>query len=131
MPNKLRLPNIAPVTGLVACSSADRAAGLRSATGGASSGDGVFCNIEPAILDARDGNDVADLSGPGSSHAVPVESEINDFATVPGEDLTECSPAGSISCKADLGPILVPAGDYQIHIALPKDPGTVVFGFPS
>jgi hypothetical protein len=41
--------------------------------------------------------------------------------------LTVEPAVGTFSFKEDLGPIQVPAGDYQIRVTLPNDPGTVVF----
>jgi len=60
-------------------------------------------------------------------HAAPLAPQVDVYATAPGADLAASSPVGSFSFKEDLGPVQVPAGDYQIRVTLQNDPGTVVF----
>lgn len=88
---------------------------------------GDVANIEPVILEQPDGEIAAGNAQLRILHAAPLAPQVDVFATVPGADLTATSPVGSFSFKEDLGPIQVPAGDYQIRVTLPNDPGTVVF----
>ena len=88
---------------------------------------GDVANIEPVILEQPDGVIMAGNAQLRILHAAPLAPQVDVFATVPGADLTADSPIGSFSFKEDLGPIQVPAGDYQIRVTLPNDPGTVVF----
>jgi len=60
-------------------------------------------------------------------HAAPLAPTVDVYATAPGADLAASAPVGSFSFSGDLGPVQVPAGDYQIRVTLPNDPGTVVF----
>ena len=60
-------------------------------------------------------------------HAAPMAPEVDVFATAPGADLAASAPIGSFSFGEDLGPIEVPADDYQVRVTLPGDPDAVVF----
>ena len=88
---------------------------------------GDVAAIEPVIL-------TQDTAGPTAGnarlrvlHAAPMAPQVDVFATAPGADLAASSPVGTFSFKEDLGPVQVPAGDYQIRVTLPNDPGAVVF----
>jgi hypothetical protein len=59
--------------------------------------------------------------------AAPLAPQVDVYATTPGADLAASAPVGSFSFTEDLGPVQVPAGDYQIRVTLPNDPATVVF----
>lgn len=88
---------------------------------------GDVASIEPIILEQPDRVISAGNAQLRILHAAPLAPQVDVFATVPGADLTASSPVGSFSFKEDLGPIQVPAGDYQIRVTLPNDPNTVVF----
>jgi hypothetical protein len=60
-------------------------------------------------------------------HGAPVAPEVDVFVTAPGADLTQAAPLGSFPFKGTLGPAEIPAGEYQIRVTLPGDPGSVVF----
>ena len=83
--------------------------------------------IEPVILEQPDRAVGAGNARVRVLHAAPVAPQVDVYATEPGADLAASSPLGSFSFKEDLGPVEVPAGDYQIRVTLPNDPGTVVF----
>lgn len=63
-------------------------------------------------------------------HAAPLAPEVTVYATTPGAPLAGAAPVGTFSYKGDLGPVDVPAGDYQIRVTLPPDmmgnPGALV-----
>lgn len=88
---------------------------------------GDVANIEPVILEQPDGAITAGNAQLRILHAAPLAPQVDVFATVPGADLTAEPALGTFSFKEDLGPIQVAAGDYQIRVTLPNDPGTVVF----
>lgn len=84
-------------------------------------------NIEPLLLEQPDTAVAAGSARVRVLHAAPLAPQVDVFATTPGADLTAEAPIGSFSFKEDLGPIDVPAGDYQLRVTLPGDPNTVVF----
>ena len=53
--------------------------------------------------------------------------QVDVYATAPGADLAASPPIGSFSFGEDLGPIEVPADDYQVRVTLPNSPDAVVF----
>jgi hypothetical protein len=84
-------------------------------------------NIEPVILEQPDTAVAAGSARVRVLHAAPMAPEVAVYATTPGADLTMEAPLGTFVFKGDLGPVEVPAGDYQIRVTLPNDPTTVVF----
>jgi hypothetical protein len=52
---------------------------------------------------------------------------VDVYVTAPGADLAGETPLGSFSFEEELGPVEVPAGDYQIRVTLAGDAGAVVF----
>ncbi len=64
-------------------------------------------------------------------HASPVAqaaaTQVDVFVTAPGADLAASAPLGTFSFGETLGPVEVPAGDYQIRVTPAGTPGTVVF----
>lgn len=88
---------------------------------------GDVAAIEPVILTQEDSGATAGNARLRVLHAAPMAPQVDVFATAPGADLAASSPVGTFSFKEDLGPVQVPAGDYQIRVTLPNDPGAVVF----
>lgn len=60
-------------------------------------------------------------------HASPNAPAVDVFVTAPGTDLAQEAPLGSFAFGEDLGPVTVPAADYQIRVTLPGDPESIVF----
>lgn len=64
-------------------------------------------------------------------HASPVAqaaaAQVDVYVTAPGADLAASAPLGTFSFGETLGPVEVPAGDYQIRVTPAGTPGTVVF----
>ena len=88
---------------------------------------GDVANIEPIILEQPDFDVAAGNARLRILHAAPMAPQVDVYATAPGADLAASAPVGTFSFKEDLGPVQVPAADYQISVTLPNDPGTVVF----
>ncbi|MGF1526323.1 MAG: DUF4397 domain-containing protein [Candidatus Competibacterales bacterium] len=82
--------------------------------------------IEPVII----ANPGAVLS-PGELrvqvlHAAPSAPEVDVFVTTPGISLDGIPPLGTFAFRGTLGPVTLPAGDYQIRVTLAGDPTVVV-----
>ena len=60
-------------------------------------------------------------------HGAPNAPRVDVFVTTPGADLTATAPVGTFSYKESLGPVEIPAGDYQLRVTPEGDPGTVVY----
>ena len=60
-------------------------------------------------------------------HAAPMAPQVDVYLTAPGADLAMSAPAGTFSFGEDLGPIEVPASDYQARVTLAGDASTVVY----
>lgn len=60
-------------------------------------------------------------------HGAPNAPEVDVYVTSPGADLAASAPLGQFAFGEDLGPVTVPAGDYQIRVTLAGDPTTVAF----
>lgn len=60
-------------------------------------------------------------------HGAPNAPAVDVYVTAPGTDLAQEAPLGSFAFGEDLGPVTVPAADYQIRVTLPGDPASVVF----
>ncbi|MDG2375583.1 MAG: DUF4397 domain-containing protein [Woeseiaceae bacterium] len=88
---------------------------------------GDVANIAPLIIEQSTAGPAAGNARLRVLHAAPLAPQVDVFATTPGADLAASSPVGTFSFTEDLGPLEVPAGDYQIRVTLPNDPGTVVF----
>ncbi len=72
--------------------------------------------IEPVILEQPDTAVSAGAARLRILHAAPMAPTVDVFATMPGADLSAEAAVGTFSFKGDLGPIEVPAGDYQIRV---------------
>jgi hypothetical protein len=60
-------------------------------------------------------------------HAAPDAPAVAVYVTAPDADLAGETPLGTFEFGEELGPVEVPAGDYQIRVTLADDPATVVF----
>jgi hypothetical protein len=60
-------------------------------------------------------------------HGAPNAPAVDVYVTAPGTDLAQEAALGSFAFGEDLGPVTVPAADYQIRVTLPGDPASVVF----
>ncbi len=69
---------------------------------------------------------------PGSArafvlHGAASAPTVDVFVTAPGADLTGEAPLGTFSYTETLGPVEVPAGDYQIRVTAAGDSSAVVY----
>lgn len=60
-------------------------------------------------------------------HAAPMAPQVDVYLTAPGADLSASAPAGTFAFGGNLGPVEVPAGDYQVRVTPAGDATTVVF----
>jgi hypothetical protein len=60
-------------------------------------------------------------------HAAPQAPAVDVYVTAPDAMLEQQNPLGSFAFGEDLGPVEVPAGDYQIRVTAANDPAAVVF----
>ncbi|MDH3401907.1 MAG: DUF4397 domain-containing protein, partial [Chromatiales bacterium] len=77
---------------------------------------GDVANIEPLILEQEDTPVPAGFARLRVVHAAPMAPTVDVFATTPDADLSAAAAVGTFSFRGDLGPIEVPAGDYQIRV---------------
>jgi hypothetical protein len=84
-------------------------------------------SIEPLILEQPDTFPPAGSARVRVVHAAPMAPTVDVYATTPGADLSASAPVGTFSFKENLGPIEVPAGNYQLRVTAAGNPAAVVF----
>lgn len=84
-------------------------------------------NIEPVILEQPDSDVPTGFARVRVLHAAPLAPQVDVHVSTPGAVLDGSTRIGTFSFKGDLGPVEVPAGDYQIRVTAPDAPGTVIF----
>lgn len=60
-------------------------------------------------------------------HGAPDAPAVSVYVTAPGADLAAATALGTFSFGEDLGPVEVPAGNYQIRVTLAGNPAAVVY----
>lgn len=60
-------------------------------------------------------------------HGAPDAPAVSVYVTAPGADLAGATALGTFSFGEELGPVEVPAGNYQIRVTLAGNPAAVVF----
>ncbi|MBL8201512.1 MAG: DUF4397 domain-containing protein [Chromatiales bacterium] len=60
-------------------------------------------------------------------HGAPDAPAVSVYVTAPGADLATATALGTFSFGEDLGPVEVPAGNYQIRVTLAGNPAAVVY----
>lgn len=60
-------------------------------------------------------------------HGAPDAPAVSVYVTAPGADLATATALGTFSFGEELGPVEVPAGDYQIRVTLAGNPAAVVY----
>ena len=88
---------------------------------------GAVADIAPLVLEQPDSDVPAGSVRLRVVHAAPLAPAVAVYATAPGADLTATAPVGTFEFGEDLGPIDVPAGDYQIRVTEAMDPTAVVY----
>jgi hypothetical protein len=88
---------------------------------------GDVTSIEPVILEQPSAGPAAGNARLRVLHAAPMAPEVDVYATAPDADLGASAPVGTFEFKGDLGPIEVPAGDYQVRVTVAGDSDAIVF----
>ncbi|MGB5245108.1 MAG: DUF4397 domain-containing protein [Woeseia sp.] len=88
---------------------------------------GEVANIAPLILEQPDTAVPAGSTRLRVVHGAPNAPAVDVYLTAPGADLTMSAPVGSFEFGGDLGPVDVPAGDYQIRVTAAQDAAAVVY----
>ena len=88
---------------------------------------GDVANIAPVVLSQTDRG-----VNPGNArvrvlHAAPLAPQVDVYVTAPDADLTATAPVGTFAFGEDLGPVEIPAADYQVRVTAAGDPLAVVF----
>jgi hypothetical protein len=60
-------------------------------------------------------------------HAAPMAPQVDVYLTAPGTNLSASAPAGTFAFGENLGPVEVPAGDYQVRVTPAGDASSVVY----
>ena len=83
-----------------------------------------FAAIEKPDTDPAAGNArLFVLHATSGAGGLPVDV----YVTAPDADLTATAPTGTFSFKETLGPVEVPAGDYQVRVTLAGDPAALAY----
>ena len=83
--------------------------------------------IEPVVLTQPEEAVSAGAARLFVLHGSAAAPSVDVFVTAPGADLSAEAPTGTFAFKETLGPVEVPAGDYQIRVTLEGDASTVVY----
>ncbi len=83
--------------------------------------------LEPVVLSQPDTAVAAGNARAFVLHASPIAPRVDVYVTTPGADLSAEAPLGTFSYKETLGPVEVPAGDYQIRVTPEGNPTAVVY----
>lgn len=80
---------------------------------------GTVGSIEPLVVTAPDADPASDevrVQVVHASAAAEPAGDLDVYVTAPDADLSDEDPIGTFGFKEDLGPLTVPAGDYQIRV---------------
>jgi len=88
---------------------------------------GDVANIQPLVLEQPATAVPAGSTRLRVVHAAPLAPQVDVYLTAPGVDLSTVTPVGSFAFGEDLGPVEVPATDYQARVTAAGDATAVVF----
>jgi len=88
---------------------------------------GDVANIKALVLEQPDTQVPAGAVRLRLVHAAPMAPQVDVYLTAPGADLAASAPVGTFAFGEDLGPVEVPAGDYQARVTLAGVASTVVY----
>ncbi len=88
---------------------------------------GGVADIEAMVLEQPDTAVPAGSVRLRLVHAAPMAPQVDVYLTAPGADLTATAPAGTFSFGENLGPLEVPAGNYQARVTLTGNAAAVVY----
>lgn len=83
--------------------------------------------LEPVVLSQPRAEPATGNARAFVLHGAPDAPAVDVFVTVPGADLTITDKLGTFSYKETLGPVEVPAGDYQIRVTPENTPTTELY----
>jgi hypothetical protein len=83
-------------------------------------------SIEPLIIETPIETVAEGMARVVAVHASAAAPAVDLYVTAPGADLASAAPLGTFEFKGSLGPVTVPAGDYQIRVTV-AGTKTVVF----
>lgn len=82
-------------------------------------------SIEPLVIADQGALSDASLVRVRVAHLAAAAPAVKVFVTEPGADLTGMDPLGTFAFKETLGPVELPAADYQVRVTL--EDGTLVY----
>lgn len=85
-------------------------------------GDTSEGSIAPLLVSDPTEDVAADAFRATVVHASPDAPEVSVFVTAPGADISASAPLGTFEFGETLGPVEVPAGEYQIRVAAGAGP---------
>ncbi|MEL6869779.1 MAG: DUF4397 domain-containing protein [Pseudomonadota bacterium] len=88
---------------------------------------GEVANIEPLVIAQSNDEIGAGEVRATVVHGAPNAPAVDVYVTAPGADLAAEAPLGSFAFGETLGPVTVPAGDYQIRVTVAGDAAAVAF----
>jgi hypothetical protein len=88
---------------------------------------GDVANIEALVLEQPDTAVPAGAVRLRVVHAAPMAPRVDVYLTAPGADLSAAAPVGTFAFRENLGPVEIPAGNYQARVTLAGNPAAVVF----
>lgn len=88
---------------------------------------GPVATIEPLILIEPQAEVAAGDVRVRVVHAASTAPMVDVYVNAPGTDITTVAPLGTFEFRGTLGPVTVPAGDYQIVVTVAGDPAAVAF----
>ena len=88
---------------------------------------GDLANIQPLVLEQPSTAVPAGSTRLRVVHAAPLAPPVDVYLTAPDVDLSTVMPVGSFAFSEDLGPVEVPAGEYQARVTAAGDATAVVF----
>ncbi|WP_166263540.1 DUF4397 domain-containing protein [Marinobacter caseinilyticus] len=83
-------------------------------------------SLELLLLDQDEAGVASDEVSVRIAHLAANAPSVDIYVTNPGADISAVSPTSSASFKDDLGPVTLPAGDYQVRVT-PQESKTVVY----
>lgn len=84
-------------------------------------------SIEPLLVTVPAQADDAGAVRVTVVHGSPAAPQVDVYVTAPGADLAASTPVGTFAFKQTLGPVEIPAADYQIRVTAAGDSSAVVF----
>ena len=88
---------------------------------------GDVASIEPIVLIDEQPEVAATDVRVRVVHAASTAPMVDVYVNAPGTDITTVAPLGTFEFRGTLGPVSVPAGDYEIVVTVAGDPAAVAY----